>query len=116
MKPFNFIGEFLPHTAFSHLIASDPNVKHWHFLPLAGAVVAKQDASIAHHGFCHVMKQRSGCGMIARWRPLAAVSAAIPSGDPFGLNGYTSVASPKASVYLQNIWTGLQYAHKYSSN
>ncbi len=46
------------------------------------------------------MKQRSGCGMIARWRPFADVSAAIPSGEPFGLKGYASVASPRASVYL----------------
>ena len=40
-----------------------------------------------HQGFCHVMKQRSGCGMIARWRPFAEVSAAIPSGEPLGLKG-----------------------------
>lgn len=49
------------------------------------------------------MKQRSGCGMIARWRPFAEVSAAMPSGEPLGLKGYTSVASPEASVYLQDI-------------
>lgn len=41
---------------------------------------------------------------------MAAVSAAIPSGDPFGLNGYTSVASPEASVYLHNMWTDLLQA------
>ena len=44
--------------------------------------------------------------MIARWRPFAEVSAAMPPGDPLGLKGYTSVASPEASVYLRITGTG----------
>ena len=41
------------------------------------------------------------CGMSARWRPHGDVSAAMPSGEPLGLNGYASVAAPAASQYLR---------------
>ena len=39
--------------------------------------------------------------MSARWRPHGDVSAAMPSGEPFGLNGYASVDAPSASQYLR---------------
>lgn len=56
----------------------------------------------AHQGFCQARKQRSGWGMSARWRPHGDVSAAMPSGEPFGLNGYASVDAPSASQYLRS--------------
>ena len=37
---------------------------------------------------------RSGCGIIAVKRPSAVVTPVRPAGEPFGLNGYTSVAAP----------------------
>jgi hypothetical protein len=42
---------------------------------------------------------RSGCGIMARWRPSSEQRAAMPLGDPLGLKGYTSVGRPSASAY-----------------
>ena len=36
---------------------------------------------------CHFRKVRSGCGIIARWRPSGEHRPAMPAGDPLGLNG-----------------------------
>ena len=43
------------------------------------------------HGHCQVSVQRSGWGMIARWRPSGEQRAAIPSGEPLGFRGYCVV-------------------------
>lgn len=42
---------------------------------------------VTHQGFCQARKQRSGWGMSARWRPSGDVSAAMPLGEPLGLEG-----------------------------
>ena len=41
---------------------------------------------------------RSGCGIMAVKRPSAVVTPVKPPGEPFGLNGYTSVAAPVLST------------------
>ena len=43
----------------------------------------------------------SGWGMSARWRPSGEHSAAMPSGEPFGLAGYACVGAPPGSQYLR---------------
>ncbi len=63
--------------------------------------LASRPSSEGYHGFCHIRKQRSGCGIIARWRPSVEHSAAMPSGDPLGLKGYWVVGEPSLSQYLQ---------------
>lgn len=60
-------------------------------------------SSWGRYGFCHARKQRSGCGMSARWRPSGEHSAAMPSALPLGLKGYASVACPAESVYLRSV-------------
>eukprot|EP00966_Prymnesium_polylepis_P038845 901766-Prymnesium_polylepis.1 len=49
------------------------------------------EVRVARRPTCHLRKQRSGCGIIARWRPSAEQRAAMPSGEPLGLCGYASV-------------------------
>ena len=51
-------------------------------------------------GHCQERKHRSGWGIIARCLPSAEHNAAIPSGEPFGLNGYSSVTSFSSFTYL----------------
>ena len=46
-------------------------------------------------------KQRSGWGIMARWRPSGEQSAAMPSPEPLGLKGYASLGRPSASQYLR---------------
>ena len=53
-------------------------------------------------GHCQVRVQRSGWGIMARWRPSGEQSAAIPSGEPLGLRGYWLVGLPLSSTY----WIG----------
>ena len=70
-------------------------------------------------GFCQARKQRSGWGMSARWRPHGDVSAAMPSGEPFGLNGYASVDAPSASQYLRaagGVFTFMSMLKRLSSS
>jgi hypothetical protein len=68
--------------------------------PAVGSLMLLNRRKERHQGFCQARKQRSGWGMSARWRPHGEVSAAMPSGEPLGLNGYASVAAPAASQYL----------------
>ena len=50
------------------------------------------------HGCCHAVKQRSGWGIIARWRPSFEHSDVRPPAEPFGFNGYASVGVPWSST------------------
>lgn len=63
--------------------------------------LASRPSSEGYHGFCHIRKQRSGCGIMARWRPSVEHSAAMPSGEPLGLKGYWVVGEPSLSQYLR---------------
>ena len=51
------------------------------------------------HGHCHSWTQRSGCGIMARCRPSAEHSPAIPAGLPLGFIGYSVVGNPSSSAY-----------------
>lgn len=62
--------------------------------------LASRPRSEGNQGFCHIRKQRSGCGIMARWRPSGEHSAAMPSGEPLGLKGYCVVGEPSLSQYL----------------
>ena len=62
--------------------------------------------SVGTHGHAHAWCVRSGCGMIARWRPSGVHRAAMPRGDPFGLNGYASVGATSSSTYCSGTRSG----------
>jgi hypothetical protein len=53
----------------------------------------KHQSSGRHDKFA-ASAARSGCGIIIVKRPSGVVNAVIPCGDPFGLAGYFSVATP----------------------
>lgn len=57
---------------------------------------------------CHLRKHLSGWGMRARCLPLGEHSAAMPCGDPLGLQGYAIVGSFRSpAVQLQgsvSVW------------
>ena len=36
---------------------------------------------------CQVSTERSGCGIMARWRPSGEQRPAMPAGEPLGLKG-----------------------------
>src|SRR5208282_6100911 len=57
------------------------------------------DHALGAHEFCTVRNTRSGCGMTEVTRPSALHTPATPSGEPFGLKGYRSVASSRLSTY-----------------
>jgi hypothetical protein len=50
------------------------------------------------HECTAVRNTRSACGIIAVKRPSGVVTAVKPPGEPFGLNGYCSVAWPRLST------------------
>merc|ERR1711959_211624 len=55
--------------------------------------------SLGVHGHCHIPAvSLSGWGIIAICLPSELHNPTMPSGDPFGLNGYTSVDSPSSST------------------
>mmetsp|Transcript_51047 Transcript_51047/g.169095 ORF Transcript_51047/g.169095 Transcript_51047/m.169095 type:complete len:253 (-) Transcript_51047:1663-2421(-) len=72
------------------------------------------DAFASHsggaHGHCHLTKQRSGCGIMARWRPSGEQRAAMPSGEPLGLCGYSCVTSHASLMYRSGAWLPLSTA------
>ena len=88
--PFSEAMHYALHSeAFWNSFSQGPGPSRW------------SPVSAGNQGFCHMRKQRSGWGMIAKCRPFGEHSAAIPAGDPFGFWGYVSVGVPEASQYLR---------------
>ena len=50
-------------------------------------------------GHAHSECSRSGCGIMARWRPSGLHRPAMPCGEPLGLAGYAAVGAPLSSTY-----------------
>ena len=73
----------------SHAFLSQKVRAFWKSLSHGPAAMPSQPGGA--HGNCHGRKQRSGCGIIARWRPSSEQSAAMPCTEPLGLWGYASV-------------------------
>ncbi len=58
-------------------------------------------------GHCHFKNERSGCGIMARCLPSLEQTAATPSADPFGLNGYRVVGKFSGSTYCITLLNSL---------
>ncbi|KAK4776495.1 hypothetical protein SAY86_005183 [Trapa natans] len=59
----------------------------WSTTTAAPEAAAAAAAMVGYQGNCHIIKHRSGWGIMARCLPSGEQIAAIPKGDPFRLNG-----------------------------
>mmetsp|Transcript_10353 Transcript_10353/g.17364 ORF Transcript_10353/g.17364 Transcript_10353/m.17364 type:complete len:118 (+) Transcript_10353:180-533(+) len=75
----------LPLSSPAHIVPLQKALAFWKRRSQGAVLVLHQSGGI--HGHCHGRKARSGCGIMARWRPSSEQSAAMPCGEPLGLCG-----------------------------
>ena len=82
-----------------HCVLSHHSLTFWNIRSHGPASIPFHNGGV--HGCCHAVKQRSGWGIIARWRPSFEHSDVRPPAEPFGFIGYDSVGFPWSSTYAR---------------